>query len=541
MIKFLQLVVYWAPRLPWKFTIPLVLLMLGWLAFVSAALRIFKLAAMADFVAWVFGLPYLGKEYDSGAFSYFTVALRVFFEGIVAVLILGLGILASYNLAVALYRKIRGSPQVTVHDPVAPTQGSDSVLEKFQQQRDLEDLRIGIILAGGGAKGAYQAGAMKAIHEFLEANKALNKVRMIAGTSIGSWNAMFWLAGLIKSPGPNVRSIHEQWWRGICVDRIMEFEPYFLLAQNYFLNTKPWQEAFESIFVGTSSVKKRLDALFHAAGSTGAGQAPIHFYFTRSNVEQGHLEFATNNTFLPNITRPKWGTPDPNDTEEVVPRDRYELIEAKAGVDPLQRSKIAVFASMDLPPLFSYVTIRTDRDELFEDGGVVDNLPMRFGTEIEDCNLLFVLPLNASFEEEAAQNSVIRRLFRVMDVRQGVLERDSIKLARLYNDQRWLVRELISRDLSSMKEDNVRCQWFMKFSRTRIPDLVSVFAICPEQPLKIGTAEFWKPDEAGEAFDLMYSVTKLELQQNFFEATDPNSFRMALVSPRGGRKYVYEF
>ena len=196
---------------------------------------------------------------------------------------------------------------------------------------------------------------------------------------------------------------------------------------------------------------------------------------------------------------------------------------------------------MDLPPLFSYVKIRTDRDELFEDGGVVDNLPMRFGTEIEDCNLLFVLPLNASFEEEAAQNSVIRRLFRVMDVRQGVLERDSIKLARLYNDQRWLVRELISRGLSSLKEDNVRSQWFMKFSRTRIPDLVSVFAICPEQPLKIGTAEFWKPDEAGEAFDLMYSVTKLELQQNFLEATDPNCFRMALVSPRGGRKYVYEF
>ena len=53
---------------------------------------------------------------------------------------------------------------------------------------------IGIILAGGGAKGAYQAGALKAIHDFLSRHNAHDKVRMIAGTSIGSWNAVFWLA-----------------------------------------------------------------------------------------------------------------------------------------------------------------------------------------------------------------------------------------------------------------------------------------------------------------------------------------------------------
>jgi predicted acylesterase/phospholipase RssA len=53
---------------------------------------------------------------------------------------------------------------------------------------------LGIILAGGGAKGAYQAGALKAIYRFLQQHGALGKVRMIAGTSIGAWNAMFWLA-----------------------------------------------------------------------------------------------------------------------------------------------------------------------------------------------------------------------------------------------------------------------------------------------------------------------------------------------------------
>ena len=108
----------------------------------------------------------------------------------------------------------------------------------------------------------------------------------------------------------------------------------------------------------------------------------------------------------------------------------------------LGRMELAVYASMDLPPLLPYMNIRTGRNELFEDGGVVDNLPMRFGTEIEQCNLLFVLPLNASFAEKASETSMSKRLFRVMDIRQGVLERNSIKMARLYNDKVHLENEI---------------------------------------------------------------------------------------------------
>src|SRR5262245_58437267 len=46
---------------------------------------------------------------------------------------------------------------------------------------------IAIVLAGGGAKGIYQAGAMKAIYEFLAARGAVDRVVSIASTSIGSW------------------------------------------------------------------------------------------------------------------------------------------------------------------------------------------------------------------------------------------------------------------------------------------------------------------------------------------------------------------
>lgn len=71
------------------------------------------------------------------------------------------------------------------------TETSSNTLDRYNS--------IGIILAGGGAKGAYQAGALKAIYDFLSKHDAHHKVRMIAGTSIGSWNALFWLAGLMES------------------------------------------------------------------------------------------------------------------------------------------------------------------------------------------------------------------------------------------------------------------------------------------------------------------------------------------------------
>ncbi|MFQ5770198.1 MAG: patatin-like phospholipase family protein, partial [bacterium] len=213
------------------------------------------------------------------------------------------------------------------------------------------------------------------------------------------------------------------------------------------------------------------------------------------------------------MTRTKWRGGSKAGTEAIVPRSDYELIEDKNNTDVLERLKVAVFSSMDLPPLFPYMFI--DK-EWFEDGGVVDNLPLRFATGIEQCNLLFVLPLNASFYASVDQKSVMKRLFRVMEVRQGVLERDSMKLTRLYNEK-------------------------ARLKNPKTPDLVSVFAICPNQPLGIGTAEFWKTKEAGEAFDLMYSATKNELQENFLEATNPDWLRMALVSPLGEITYRDDF
>ena len=368
----------------------------------------------------------------------------------------------------------------------------------FEKLVKSDDLRIGLILSGGGAKGVYQAGAMKAIHEFLESYGALGKVKMIAGTSIGSWNSTFWLADLVGA-APGKMSVHEQWWQTANVARLIEFDKYIPFMQNSMLRNRPWRENFDEVF-GKSALTSALQ-----------NKDAIHFYLTRSNVAQGRLEFSTN-----------W---DPKARERALRSDDIEIdsfIEART----IEAVREAVFASMDLPPLFPYQQIGY---EFFEDGGVIDNLPIRFGTLVEDCDLLFVLAMNASFEEVPSQHSLIQRLARVTDVRQGVLERNSMRLVYLYNHINHMRGE--SHD-AAVKTDK----------------LVKVFAICPEQPLAVGTSEFWKTDLFGAAFNVMYQATRVELSRFNFEAlptvkSDDHAdwLRMALVSPAGEITYNYRF
>lgn len=54
-------------------------------------------------------------------------------------------------------------------------------------QKDLSNISIGLVLAGGGAKGAYEVGVYKALREL----EIVNNIKVISGTSIGSINALF--------------------------------------------------------------------------------------------------------------------------------------------------------------------------------------------------------------------------------------------------------------------------------------------------------------------------------------------------------------
>jgi predicted acylesterase/phospholipase RssA len=392
--------------------------------------------------------------------------------------------------------------------------------------------RLGIILAGGGAKGAYQAGALDALHQFLAEREALGSVRMIAATSIGAWNACFWLADMIGVDGGPC----ETWWHRIRLSEIVAPTYYLPRARNYVVSAGPWRHAFHSLFRDDARARARL--LRHLELPDADGN--LRFYLTRTNVERAHLEFSTNREDLL-ATDNASGRRRP-----LVPPDRWTRART---IEDLER---AVFASMDLPPLFEYARFG---DELFEDGGVVENLPIYFGTGIEKCDLLFVFPLNASFVAPASLRSLLYRLQRVMAIRQGALERKALKDVYLYNELAALRDRLERPDERAPldSEEPVTTparseealhessrQTLLERAVRRVHRPVQIFAICPDEPLEIETIEFWKTHAAGRAYRLMREYTRYELEKFDFDAP-PNWIRVSLVNPQGEIRYMDDF
>ena len=545
MISYLTFLYQWVlKRLPKSFSIPLVVLLVFYFVFVFPLLAVRVVPKAERRISKrvpKISIPrpaFLDIPPDYSVVGGIVSALLIIVVAVV-------GVLLSYAIAALFYRIVRGQPMknLKLHEPSPlPIAGDGSATANPLAQYD----RIGIILAGGGAKGAYQAGAMQAVYEFLEQHNALNKVRMIAGTSIGSWNSLFWLGGLVKRPDENTRSVMEQWWHDVDVKSVIRFALYVPMRQNYLLSAEPWEETFNRIYKDDPRISERLmHHIKHVApaGDHNECEDAMHFYLTRANVALGKLEFTTNRDDLSNI--------EPNLPAGDRPRQKAtpDVWKAAQTIDDVRN---AVFASMDIPPLFKNVTID---DELFEDGGVVDNLPIRFGTEFENCDLLFILPLNASFAQRPDQRSIVKRLFRVLDVRQGVLERNSFKMIYLYNELAALrdavekveaAVPVITAASALQPEGNLEnpsdAASASQRAMHRKHKPVQVFSICPAPELLINTAEFWKTSESGQAFRLMYRTTKDELRQFFYrDQPTPDWIRMARVDPQGEVTYLTDF
>jgi NTE family protein len=483
-------------RLPLGFLLPFILFAGGWTFYLFKEVK--KLAQ--NFPASPLdSIPVLSRL-DDILVAIFLVALYL------------AGLLLAYNLAVLtnwlLVRYgLKAEPAAAVRPHPPPKGGTN-----YGGFKDVR--KIGIVLAGGGAKGAFQAGAMKAIYRFLAEGEALHKVKVISATSIGSWNALFWLADLIQSEkGWGERSAHEAWWRSISLRSLVAPSWYVPCLRNAFFVTAPWQRQFDDIF-GQAGVRGKI------------AHSDIHFYLTSSHVRSGRLECTTNNTEARDLPRVKFTRLDPATGDDAV----------------LQGVKLGVFASMDLPPLFPYMELG---DDVFEDGGVIDNLPVMFAA-MESCDLIFVLPLNSDFNAEPDHRSLLNRFLRVMDVRQGALERGSLKSQYLYNELA-VLRKYARALEGSLREAGVELPAIemsetLRYALDRTHDEARLFAICPQRTFvesTIDTQELWKSKQAGRAFSAMYRESMFVLQNHF----DPKRERItvALVDDGGDPRWARDF
>ena len=79
---------------------------------------------------------------------------------------------------------------------------------------------VGLVLSGGGARGAYEAGALLHVAEHLP--ELLPRIRVICGTSVGAVNAAFLAGkGLTREGIRDLAAL----WRGLEIDRVISLAP----------------------------------------------------------------------------------------------------------------------------------------------------------------------------------------------------------------------------------------------------------------------------------------------------------------------------
>ena len=369
--------------------------------------------------------------------------------------------------------------------------------------------RIGIILPGGGARGVYQAGALKAVYDFLRQYNALGKVKMIAATSTGAWNAMFWLTGLMESAKPGAVTL-ETWWKANEFSRLIDFPWWWIpFVTNFHYRPGPWREQFAELF------RKRLDPLF-------VGSPATHFYFTRADVRLGALGYSTNWSGVKQVVE-KLG---------VDKQDGYRFIDViEADGDQLRRTADAVFASLGQAPLLPGEV----QGGLFEDGDTIDPVPLRFATPIENCDLVFVLPSRGPLETEG--RSLEHRMRRLVDLQRGALERAALKHADTINrvaerfERLQFGAETIASNghIAGVVEDAMSGVHEEIEEFNRAYKRLYLFTAGPTGKVKIASAGYGNRRLTADAFDLMYAQTLAELQHRFFEDIEPEDSQVVMI------------
>jgi NTE family protein len=482
------------PRLPFGFLVPFIGLTGPWILYLHKKVSV----GLRGYFDW----PYL-----------FLSAVDEVAYVLLMVLLFAIGLFLAYNFSVWFNQKLVGRwrkshPRARIQ-PYAPAQ-QPTASELFGDVN-----KIGIVLAGGGAKGAFQAGAMEAIYGFLAQNNALSKVEVIAGTSIGSWNALFWLANLLDTDKPDGQTELKKWWSSIQLKSLVTPSWYAPACRNAFFETTPWEAQFDEIFKQPAV----RDQIYNS---------PIKFYFTHSNVQSGQLECTTNsqNEDLP------------------VPRANLTILKRTNPEQFVDGIKRGVFASMDLPPLFPYVKMGND---YCEDGGVIDNLPIMFAAA-DGCDVVFILPLNSDFYADLNRRSIITRFVRVMDVRQGALERNGFKMVYLFNELAALrdhhQKTAPAPATAAPKQTIASAKTWLDRALARRHKPIRVIAVCPDRSFvrsTIDTHEFWKSEKAGLAFDKMYAGTSELLRQKFREFLDTERIQVALIDQSGKPKIDQNF
>lgn len=208
-------------------------------------------------------------------------------------------------------------------------------------------MKVGLVLAGGGAKGAYQIGALKAIR----ALKIERYIQVVSGTSIGALNAMLFLQGDLEKA--------EELWVNISKEKILPSDTKDLVARGILITLGAKNINF---------VKKYMPKALEAGNISRSGLLDIMNEYLDLNkvLDSGKICYATC-TEIPDLV-PKY----------------FKINEYN-----IETIKSILLATSALPMIYDSEEVESNK---YLDGGMVDNTPIQpvYG---ENCDIIIVIHL----------------------------------------------------------------------------------------------------------------------------------------------------
>lgn len=217
-------------------------------------------------------------------------------------------------------------------------------------------MKIGLVLAGGGARGAYQIGVWKALRK-LNIDKY---IKAIAGTSIGGLNAVFFSQGNLE--------LAEDVWLNISVEKIFPTDHKDLLTKSLLLAIGSKNLNF---------IKKYMPKAINGGDIARDGLIDIiDEYLDFDKIKNNDKVCYAACSEIPKL-EPKYFKINNYSNEDI---------------------KKILLATSALPMIYESENIE---GKSYLDGGMTDNVPIQpvYG---EDCDIIIVVPLELNFKVNRA-------------------------------------------------------------------------------------------------------------------------------------------
>lgn len=223
-------------------------------------------------------------------------------------------------------------------------------------------MKIGLVLAGGGARGAYQIGVWKALIEL-----GIDKhISVISGTSIGALNAMLFLQGDYK--------LAEEIWNEITNEKIMPLDEKDLILKGilFFLGAK-----------NIAFIKKYIPKAVKGGTLSREGLNDVLTKVDFNIINKSSIKCFAACTSIPDI-KPKYFCINEYSAETI---------------------KQILYATSAVPLIYDTQIIE---NVSYLDGGIIDNVPIQpvYG---EDCDIIIAvqLSLEDKIDKELFPNTYI--------------------------------------------------------------------------------------------------------------------------------------